>query len=75
MDIQKKMIDAIQQGDLEGIQKLLEDFKIQVDPDMQYEVVGFFMNFGFLEEADELLEHLQYLFPDEAQLKIDRATL
>ncbi|WP_397537674.1 tetratricopeptide repeat protein [Rummeliibacillus pycnus] len=75
MDIQKKMIDAIQQGDLEGIQNLLEDFKIQVDPDMQYEVVGFFMNFGFLDEADELLEHLQYLFPDEAQLKIDRATL
>lgn len=75
MEIQKKMIDAIQKGDLEGIHNLLEDFKVQVDPDMQYEVVGFLMNFGFLDEADELLEHLQYLFPDEAQLKIDRATL
>ncbi|WP_102692509.1 tetratricopeptide repeat protein [Rummeliibacillus pycnus] len=75
MEIQKRMIEAIQQGDLESVQNLLEDFKIQADPDMQYEVVGFFMNFGFLDEADELLEHLQYLFPDEAQLKIDRATL
>ena len=75
MEIKKRMIEAVQQGDLESVQNLLEDFKIQVDPDMQYEVVGFLMNFGFLEEADELLEHLQYLFPDEAQLKIDRATI
>ena len=75
MDIQKKMIDAIQQGDLESIQNLMEDFKLQVDPDMQYEVSGFLMNFGFVDEANEILEHLQFLFPDEAQIKIDRATV
>ncbi|WP_312753257.1 tetratricopeptide repeat protein [Rummeliibacillus suwonensis] len=75
MDIQEKMIDTIQKGNLEGIQNLLEDFKIQADPSIQYEVIGLLTNFGFLEEADELLEHLLYLFPDEAQLKIDRATL
>lgn len=75
MDIQKKMINAIQQGNLEGIQTLLEEFKMQADPDIQYEIVGFLVNFGFLDEADELLEHLQYLFPEEVQLKIDRASI
>lgn len=75
MDIEKKMIDAIQQGDLKEIQALLGDVLLKVNPDMQYEIAGLLINFGFLDEADELLEHLQYVFPDEVQLKIDRATL
>ncbi|MFB9220434.1 tetratricopeptide repeat protein [Kurthia sibirica] len=75
MDIQQKMIDAIQQGDLETIHALMEEFKLAVDPDMQYEVAGYFTNLGFVSEAADLLEHLQFIFPDEVQIKIDRATL
>lgn len=75
MEIQQQMIDAIEQGDLDKIHALMEQFKLDVDPDTQYEISGYLINLGFVHEAEEILEHLQFLFPDEHQIKIDRATL
>lgn len=75
MDIQNKMIEVIEQGNLEGIQDLMEQLKIQADPNVQYEIAELLVNYGFLAEADQLFEHLQFLFPEETQLKIDRAVL
>lgn len=75
MEIQQQMVEAIEQGNLEKIHELMEDFKLSVDPDTQYEVSSYLINLGFVNEAASVLEHLQFLFPDEAQIKIDRATL
>lgn len=75
MEIQQQMIDAIEQGNLDKIHEIMEDFKLSVDPDMQYEISSYLINLGFVNEAASILEHLQFLFPDEAQIKIDRATL
>lgn len=75
MTIQQKMVEAMEQGDLNQIHALMEEFKLHVDPDMQYEVAGYLMNLGFIHEAASVLEHLQFLFPEENQIKVDRASL
>ncbi|GED18498.1 tetratricopeptide repeat protein [Kurthia gibsonii] len=75
MTIQQQMVEAMEQGDLNQIHALMEEFKLHVDPDMQYEVAGYLMNLGFIHEATSVLEHLQFLFPEENQIKVDRASL
>ena len=44
-------------------------------PEEQYEVAELFMQYGYLEEANRVLEHLAFLFPEEAQIAIDRANV
>lgn len=75
MEIQQQMIEAIENGNLDKVHELMEDFKLAVDPDMQYEISGYLTNLGFVNEAASVLEHLQFIFPEEHQIKIDRATL
>lgn len=70
-----EMIQAIQNGDLQQINSLLETFLINEQADVQYEVADLLMQYGFLTEADRVFEHLQFLFPEEAQLAIDRASV
>ena len=45
------------------------------EPAQQYEIAEVFMQYGYLNEADRVFEHLQFLFPEEAQIAIDRATV
>lgn len=68
-------MQAMEQGDLQLIDQLLESFLMNTAPDEQYELAELFMQYGYLHEADHTFEHLQFLFPEEAQLKIDRATV
>ncbi|TWT07629.1 tetratricopeptide repeat protein [Planococcus sp. CPCC 101016] len=70
-DIQK----AVEQGDPNLLNSLLDKYLLQGDPDEQYGLSEWLAEIGFVEEAIKVLEHLQYIFPEEAQLIIDRANL
>lgn len=70
-----ELLQALEQGDLHQIHQLLEPFLINESHEQQYELAEVFMQYGFVKEADQIFEHLQFLYPDEAQLKIDRATV
>ena len=68
-------MQAMQDGNLQQMDELLESFLMNAVPAEQYECAEMFMQYGFLEEADRVFEHLQFLFPEEAQITIDRATV
>lgn len=69
----EQLIQAIQEGNLQLVNELLESFLVDAEPAAQYEVAEALLHFGFLAEADRVFEHLQFLFPEEAQIAIDRA--
>ena len=71
----EQIMQALEAGDLQGLQTLIERFLVDAEPAKQYEVAEMLMQFGYLEEADRILENLQFIFPEEAQIKIDRATV
>ncbi|QPQ31687.1 tetratricopeptide repeat protein [Lysinibacillus sp. JNUCC 51] len=70
-----EMMQALEQGDLALIEQLLETFLTKELPEDIYALAEVFMQYGYMKEADRVLEHLQFLFPEEAQLKIDRANV
>ncbi|WP_090001304.1 tetratricopeptide repeat protein [Lysinibacillus fusiformis] len=70
-----EMMQALEQGDLALIDQLLETFLVKELPEEIYALTEIFMQYGYMKEADRVLEHLQFLFPEEAQLKIDRANV
>jgi len=70
-----EMMQALEQGDLALIDQLLETFLVKELPEEIYALAEIFMQYGYMQEADRVLEHLQFLFPEEAQLKIDRANV
>lgn len=70
-----EMIQAIQNGDLQQVNAYLETFLLNENPEVQYEMADLLMQFGYLSEANRVYEHLQFLFPDEAQVAIDRASV
>lgn len=73
MEISQQFIEAIEAGDLQAVQALLETLQLSSEPDTQYEIANMLVQAGYLKEGEQVLEHLQFLFPEEAQLKIDRA--
>jgi len=75
MEINQQFISAIEAGDLEAVQALIETLQLSSEPDAQYEIANMLVQAGYLKEGEQVLEHLQFLFPDEAQLKIDRAQI
>ncbi|TWT28319.1 tetratricopeptide repeat protein [Planomicrobium sp. CPCC 101110] len=70
-DIQK----AVEQGDMDSVHSLLDQYLLSGDPDEQYGLSEWFAEIGFVEEAIKVLEHLQYIFPEEGQLAIDKANM
>lgn len=69
------ILGAIQEGDLEKINTFLDRGLLDESPEELYDMADVLMNYGYLQESDRILEHLQFLFPDENQLKIDRASV
>jgi tetratricopeptide (TPR) repeat protein len=69
------MMQAIEEGDLQAVNQLLERVLTDATPDEQYGIAEMFMQYGFYEEAAQTLEHIQFIFPEEAQISIDRATV
>lgn len=74
-NVANEMISAIQNGELQTINNLLDSVLLNEDPDLQYEIADLLMQYGYLNEANRVFEHLQFIFPDEAQLSIDRASV
>lgn len=66
---------AVEQGDMGKVNSLLDSYMLSGDPDEQFGLSEWLGEIGFVEEAIKILEHLEYLFPEENQLKIDRANL
>jgi tetratricopeptide (TPR) repeat protein len=69
------IITAIEEGDLQAVNQLIERLLTNATPEEQYGVTELLMQYGFFEEANQTLEHLQFIFPEEAQIAIDRATV
>ena len=69
------IITAIEEGDLQVVNQLIERLLTDATPEEQYGVTEILMQYGFFEEANQTLEHLQFIFPEEAQIAIDRATV
>ncbi|HSI68138.1 MAG TPA: tetratricopeptide repeat protein [Planococcus sp. (in: firmicutes)] len=67
--------EAVEQGDPKALNSLLDRYLLKSDPDEQYGLAEWLADIGYAEEAIKVLEHLQYLFPEEAQLVVDRANL
>ena len=65
----------IQEGDVDALDTLINKLAKSTDLDMLYEAATIFASNGFMEEADFLYETLLNHLPDEAQLKIDRASI
>lgn len=61
------------EGDMEALEFLLDRLTQSTDFEMQYEAASMLGAYGFIEQADRLYETLLFHFPEESQLKIDRA--
>lgn len=72
--ITNDLIHAIENGELEKVNHLLESFLLEESPEVQYDVSEMLLQFGFVEQGSRVLEHLHYLFPNEVQLAIDYAS-
>ena len=70
-----EMFEAIQNGDLNKMETFINEFLLNEAPEQQYEIAEMFMQYGYLNEANRVLEHLQFLFPEEAQILIDKASV
>lgn len=70
-----EIIGAIQSGDLKKINTFLDRGLLHETPENLYEVGEVLTNYGYLYEANRIFEHLLFLFPEENQLKIDRAAV
>ncbi|WP_033542126.1 tetratricopeptide repeat protein [Planococcus sp. CAU13] len=66
---------AVEMGDMDKVNDLLDSYLLSGDPDEQFGLSEWLGEIGFVEEAIKVLEHLEFLFPEESQLKIDRANL
>ena len=70
-----ELILAIEEGDLQLVNQLIERVLTNSMPDEQYGIAELLMQYGFYAEADKVLEHVQFLYPEEAQITIDRASV
>lgn len=70
-----EIIGAIQNGDLKKINTFLDSGLLHETVENLYEIGEVLTNYGYLYEADRIFEHLLFLFPEENQLKIDRAAV
>ena len=70
-----ELMQAIEEGDLQAVNQLIERILTNAMPEEQYSIAEVLMQYGFFVEADKVLEHLQFIFPEEAQIAIDRASV
>lgn len=73
--LMNELMQAIEAGDLQLLDQLLERFLTTEEPSAQYEAAEMLMHYGYLPQAKQALENLQFIFPEEAQIKIDLASV
>lgn len=71
----KDIQQAVEQGDPRSVNESIEAYLLDGDPEDQYDLSEWLAEIGYVEEAIKVLEHLQFVFPDETQLAVDRANL
>lgn len=71
----EQLTEAIAQGDLATVDAMLSQFMIDALPEDQYAIAEQLMHYGYLTQADDVLQNLLFLLPDEPQLLIDRANV
>nr|WP_198044856.1 tetratricopeptide repeat protein [Lysinibacillus timonensis] len=71
----EEMFEAIQKGDLKRVEGFIDQLLLKEAPEQQYEIAEMFIQYGYLNEANKVLDHLQFLFPEEAQISIDKASV
>lgn len=69
------IFEALQDGNIDVINEQLEYFLTNSMPEEMYELAETFAQYGYLEQANTVLEHMQFIYPEEAQLAIDRANI
>lgn len=70
-----EIVRAIQNGDVKKINSFLNKDLYHESVEDLYEIAEILMTYGYLYESDRIFEHLLFLFPEENQLKIDRAAV
>lgn len=71
----KDIQHAVEQGDPRSVNESIEAYLLSGDPEEQYDLSEWLAEIGYVEEAIKVLEHLQFVFPEESQLTVDRANL
>ena len=72
--ITNDFIHAIEEGNLEKVNQLLDSVLLDESPEIQYDLSQLLLQYGFVEQGSRVLEHLHYIFPDEVQITIDYAS-
>ncbi|WHT47142.1 hypothetical protein QNH10_12780 [Sporosarcina thermotolerans] len=65
---------AIFEGDIRLMNELIDRAEKMEEFDLLYDVAGLMVEYGYIGQADHIYETLSQVMPDEAQLKIDRAS-
>lgn len=73
MDRLQEIERSLFEGDMQGLQQQLEKLQAAGDYDALYDAAALLVDYGFIGQAETLYAELLQVFPDEAQLKIDRA--
>lgn len=73
MNVLQELEQILLDGDLDVLQHKIEKLQADHEYDALYNVANLLVEYGFLGQADAIYADLLMIFPDEAQLKIDRA--
>ncbi|AYC29395.1 tetratricopeptide repeat protein [Paenisporosarcina cavernae] len=75
MIIEQKFQQAISQGDASEVKSLVSDALLNESPDVLDQIAQYLATEGYFEEALEIYQHFQFLYPGENQFLIDQAQL
>lgn len=73
MSLLQEMEQLLLDGDTDSLQQQIETLQEEHEYDALYDVANLLVDYGFVAQADAIFSQLLIVFPDEAQLKIDRA--
>ncbi|MDV6377683.1 tetratricopeptide repeat protein [Sporosarcina sp. GW1-11] len=73
MNLLQEMEQLLLDGDADALQHKVQKLQADHEYDALYDVANLLIDYGFIGQADDIFAQLLLVFPDEAQLKIDRA--
>ena len=73
MNFLQELEQILLDGDLDVLQDKIQKLQADNEYDALYNVANMLVEYGFIGQADGIFSELLAVFPDEAQLKIDRA--
>ena len=73
MNVLQELEQILLDGDLDALQDKIQKLQAANEYDALYDVANMLVEYGFVGQADGIFSELLVVFPDEAQLKIDRA--